>query len=107
MSWSNVFTRVLAIPLNGVPVLFKTSLAGKSAVHIAIEINSLEILEILVKAGGDVNAQTQSGDTALHIALKPGAGQDEPRGMVEYLLKNKVVLSRTARHKFQFFLLLA
>ncbi|XP_067304748.1 B-cell lymphoma 3 protein homolog [Pseudorasbora parva] len=57
--------------------------SGRSALIHAVENNSTDMVILLIENGCDVNAQSYSGNTALHIAC--GRGQIE---IVRVLLKN-------------------
>jgi ankyrin repeat protein len=43
---------------------------GNNALHVAIKYNLLEIAELLLRAGADVNFKGHNGQTALHYAVK-------------------------------------
>jgi F-box protein 11 len=63
-------------------------LSGRTPLMISIMCASLEVTEILVQAGADVNCCDMTGQTALHIALNNG---DE--GSVAALLKSRICRS--------------
>ncbi|KAI8802057.1 hypothetical protein BJ742DRAFT_834377 [Cladochytrium replicatum] len=58
---------------------------ASTQLHIAVKENYLSIVEELVKTEGlDINRENESGDSALHVAIKHGATQ-----IVKVLLENK------------------
>ena len=56
---------------------------GRTVLHSAASGKSLEVLELLVEMGVDVNAITISGDSVLHVVAE---NAESSRPMVEYLL---------------------
>jgi ankyrin repeat protein len=56
---------------------------GRTVLHSAASGESLEVLELLVEMGVDVNALTISGDSVLHVAAE---NAESSRPMIEYLL---------------------
>jgi hypothetical protein len=56
---------------------------GRTVLHSAAAGKSLEVLELLVERGADINAITISGDSVLHVVAE---NAESPRPMIEYLL---------------------
>jgi ankyrin repeat protein len=56
---------------------------GRTVLHSAASGKSLEVLELLVERGADINAITISGDSVLYVVAE---NAESPRPMIEYLL---------------------
>ncbi len=52
--------------------LYREGIHGQSALYIAAQTGQFAIARSLIQSGVDVNAQTSSGDTAYHAALRNG-----------------------------------
>lgn len=59
--------------------------------HSALGKGYLDILKLIINSGADINARSEKGETALHIATKRG-----DNNIVEYLLKHGAVVSVVA-----------
>ena len=46
--------------------------AGKTALHLAAKSGHLEIIQLLLERGADINTRDRKGKTALHLAAKSG-----------------------------------
>ena len=64
-----------------------TTLRGTTALHWAAATGRAACVPVLVKAGADVNAGDQAGDTPLLVALSTMPFGDERRAMVAALLQ--------------------
>ncbi|HAM40163.1 MAG TPA: hypothetical protein DCP69_02185 [Candidatus Omnitrophica bacterium] len=62
----------------------ETDLLGDTPLHVAVQVGSMELAELLLAAKADVNAKANAGWTALHWAAY---GRNTP--MAELLLRNK------------------
>lgn len=77
---------------------------GRTALHLAVANNNIEMTELLLQAGTDTNIQDSHGETPLHLAAKldheDGSQQSAP--MMEFLISRKAnpnivdALGRTA-----------
>jgi len=64
------FSHVLAQEINITsPVAVKTK-AGLTPLHIAMKLRNTQMMQLLLDAGADVDAQDERGNTILHLAVK-------------------------------------
>lgn len=62
----------------------RDSFSKRTPLHFATEKDHLDVAELLLKKGADINAQDSMGMTALHWAI-----DRQQKGVVEFLLTNK------------------
>lgn len=75
---------------------------GITLLHLASKTSNLELIRLLIREGGDVNAQDEDGDTPLHWAMARKGNYDVARLLIENGadLANNTVDRRTPLHTF-------
>ena len=75
---------------------------GTTLLHLASRTSNLELIRLLIQAGGDVNAQDEDGDTPLHWAMARRGNYEVARLLIENGadLANNAVDMRTPLHTF-------
>jgi ankyrin repeat protein len=80
-----------------------------TAVHLAVTSSSMEILQLFIDNGGDVNVPTTLGATPLHVACVCGSDQAEAGNikMVKLLLTKENMNNKTNSHETPLYLVMA
>ncbi len=75
---------------------------GTTLLHSASKTSNLELIRLLIQAGGDVSAQDEDGETPLHWAMSRKGSYEVARLLIENGadLANNTVDMRTPLHTF-------
>ena len=75
---------------------------GITLLHLASKTSNLQLIRLLIQAGGDVNAQDEDGDTPLHWAMARKGNYEVARLLIENGadLANNTVDKKTPLHTF-------
>ena len=75
---------------------------GTTLLHLASKISDLHLIRLLIREGGDVNAQNEDGHTPLHWAMNRGGNYEATRLLIENGadLANHAVDGRTPLHTY-------
>lgn len=87
---SNVYrAQIVALLLDNGADPAKADARGVTAIHAAAVAGRSDVIEKLVAAGANINAQSKTGWTPLHAAVSVAVGTGRTE-MVEFLLKNGI-----------------